>query len=763
MLIPLLETCKKRKRKPKLYAFHTFCDPRCPINPSGPFRDNIRFFIQECADVEDYHVNEMPVWCTLLVQENRGIVVPLYTVEETVTHSKQPFCDHCRCAGLIVGAADSGYVLMTFIYIPKEIITRDSVELNCDDDGLFGFKLKNVVAGYIGCVWKFCLHMGWSHHFVSKRKYHLIIPVDADWNKPLTDSAFGLQTHLLHGLIHCNGFGHLLCINGRGGGSNFLCGREIMDLWDRICTNLHAQKITVEDVSKKKSMDLRLLHGVAYGHPWFGRWGYRFYHGSFGVTEHKYHRALEVLSSLQLDDIIQDFSKTDQSREMTRIIRCYRDLSETCLITIRDLLRLMLTLKSQVPINPKLALAKGLSPASFPLRSSIRAAPPNKLPIREKPIKCHKFAAVIASMDSRWPTRRLHYAAEVIVNALKESESSNQSGMTRQEVRDAARLHIGDTGLLDYVLKSMNNVIVGNHLVQRAINPVHRVLEYTIQELTSSGASLAASRPETESVIQAPASIPTVESCFDVYNDVFFLYKNVLQSYPESDVCGLATQDILDSKCFIKEFPFRDDDDQLLRFICRVLPSSMELDMELSKDFSPGELIVIPLYATIGELKIAAEKALRDTYCITEEYVVTELESVNGLNDEEVVFGALKSGSEVWVKGIGIDLRTELRYEGGPDNWTVKCECGARDDDGERMVSCDICEVWQHTRCSGIEDSDTVPPLFVCRKCCSSLVPQSAEMHGFQYETSETVMLSSGIGFWEEDATRYGKAGFFDC
>ncbi|GAB2211302.1 hypothetical protein Droror1_Dr00016595, partial [Drosera rotundifolia] len=81
---------------------------------------------------------------------------------------------------------------------------------------------------------------GWSHHFVSKRKYHMIIPVDANWNKPLKDTALDVQTHLLHGLIHCNGFGHLVSINGIEGGSRVLCGKEMMDLWDRICTNLHA-------------------------------------------------------------------------------------------------------------------------------------------------------------------------------------------------------------------------------------------------------------------------------------------------------------------------------------------------------------------------------------------------------------------------------------------------------------------------------------------------------------------------------------------
>lgn len=80
--------------------------------------------------------------------------------------------------------------------------------------------------------------LGWGNHYMSKRKYHWIIPIDCDWNKPLEDGVFDLQTHILHGLIHCNGFGHLLSINGIEGGSGYLCGREIMDLWDRICTNL---------------------------------------------------------------------------------------------------------------------------------------------------------------------------------------------------------------------------------------------------------------------------------------------------------------------------------------------------------------------------------------------------------------------------------------------------------------------------------------------------------------------------------------------
>lgn len=49
------------------------------------------------------------------------------------------------------------------------------------------------------------------------------------------------QNHLLHGVIHCNGFGHLLRINGREKGSDFASGREIMDLWDRMCAMLRAR------------------------------------------------------------------------------------------------------------------------------------------------------------------------------------------------------------------------------------------------------------------------------------------------------------------------------------------------------------------------------------------------------------------------------------------------------------------------------------------------------------------------------------------
>ncbi|KAF3649724.1 putative PHD finger protein MALE MEIOCYTE DEATH 1-like isoform X2 [Capsicum annuum] len=682
----IFEDYKKKKKKKgvsNFYGFDTFLDPGCPITLMGAFRDNIRYFLQECAEIEEYTVEGMPVWCTFLVHKKKGVVIPLYTIEENVKSSVRTYCDHCRCAG-------------------------------------------------------------WSHHLVSKRKYHLIIPADSEWKKHLDDGVFDDQAHILHGLIHSNGYGHLISLNGIEGGSKFLCGREVMDLWDRICTNFRVRKITVEDVSKKHLMDLRLLYGVAYGHTWFGRWGYKFSHGSFGIMEHNYEKAIEMLSSIELDHVIDDFRATNRSNVMKQMIVCYRDLSNTPLITIRDLLRFMLAVKSCISFKKEPHVAAPVV-RSCSSRYLMRSAAPNKSAEKEKSVRYRKFSNVAASLDSRWPVRRLEYTAEVIVDALREKREENRfgsCGMSRQEARDAARLHIGDTGLIDYVLKSMNNVIVGGYVVRRAVNRVTRVLEYTIQELRN------CDQPEQEK-LPKPVQDYDANPGSDGYTDVLFLNNNLLLSFAESDVLSLAVRTVLDSKQFLKEWPFTDDpDDTMFRFICCVLPSSLGLEAVFTKGFLPGELVEVPLHSTIGDLKIAIESAMRDTYCIMDNLMVTDIAGMEQMGDNEVLFGIIESGSELWVRGLGLDLDSELRNEGGSDNWTVNCRCGARDDDGERMVACDICEIWQHTRCCGIEDSEAVPSLFVCEACSISLAPPRAQT-SFEfghYGSAAPVPLESHFG-----------------
>lgn len=64
--------------------------------------------------------------------------------------------------------------------------------------------------------------------------------------------------------------------------------------------------------------------------------------------------------------------------------------------------------------------------------------------------------------------------------------------------------------------------------------------------------------------------------------------------------------------------------------------------------------------------------------------------------------------------------------EQGIERWTVECSCGAKDDDGERMLACDKCGVWRHTICSDIHDTQFVPTHFICLKCQNSdLKPKS--------------------------------------
>jgi hypothetical protein len=73
----------------------------------------------------------------------------------------------------------------------------------------------------------------------------------------------------------------------------------------------------------------------------------------------------------------------------------------------------------------------------------------------------------------------------------------------------------------------MNNVIVGSHIVCRAMNPSTRVLEYTIHEL---GNRVLINEPEPK-IVPEPLLVPALVPGADVYSDVVYLYTNVLLLY----------------------------------------------------------------------------------------------------------------------------------------------------------------------------------------------------------------------------------------
>ena len=74
------------------------------------------------------------------------------------------------------------------------------------------------------------------------------------------------------------------------------------------------------------------------------------------MREREYNEAMTTLGSLGLDVIVKDLSKTKTKykAEIKQIIRCYRDMSETHIISLRDLLRFMLTVKSSRAPVPKI-------------------------------------------------------------------------------------------------------------------------------------------------------------------------------------------------------------------------------------------------------------------------------------------------------------------------------------------------------------------------------------------------------------------------
>jgi len=57
----------------------------------------------------------------------------------------------------------------------------------------------------------------------------------------------------------------------------------------------------------------------------------------------------------------------------------------------------------------------------------------------------------------------------------------------------------------------------------------------------------------------------------------------------------------------------------------------------------------------------------------------------------------------------------------GKDKWYFSCDgCGSKGenlDDGERMVECFQCGVWQHTRCNGIQQTSRISSNWMCQKC----------------------------------------------
>ena len=185
-----------------------------------------------------------------------------------------------------------------------------------------------------------CKCIGWHHHPVNKKQWHFIVHTDFKTRgKPELAgkrvcqlcccavpkgervctvcgeidkecSIVDHQTHLLHGLLHANGCGHLKRINGREAGSMVLSGSQLMGLWENICYTLRAREVSVEDVSQKYGVEYRLLNPASSGNTWYGTYGYVFGKGSFGNTATSHKRAGADFRTFPLKNLRSDFVMT---------------------------------------------------------------------------------------------------------------------------------------------------------------------------------------------------------------------------------------------------------------------------------------------------------------------------------------------------------------------------------------------------------------------------------------------------------------------
>ncbi|KAL1149290.1 hypothetical protein V6Z11_A10G182600 [Gossypium hirsutum] len=586
----------KRRVTVDLYDFLTFPSTSSSFGFGGttPFRANIRSFLTKYALLPPLSslFPHMMIWQIVFrvddVTDNfdpSSSVVCLDVVEEDVARSRSVYCDQCR----VVGWSEHPVCSKRYHFIIK-----------VDGNSIGGYHKPCVRCGDI-------LHL--SELRCKSCNYVTTTDDVEDWvYHQLEDT-----THLLHGVIHSNGYGHLLRVNGMEGGSRVLSGCHIMDFWDRLCKTLGVRKVSVTDVSKKYGLEYRLLHAITKGHPWL-------IHDSHksslrvGDATFKKQRASGVLS----------WSRVDVVRVEEAMFRVLRAVSGSNWVSSRA------------------------------LRGAVcRVAPPT---------------------------------------------------------------------LLDHCLMELNGKLAVEGMVVKARhNPNSGCLEYRLEPqnvsiTTNCNDNCVPNFPPSKEILK---------------QDLKLLYESILHPQTMStclpdairNLTISSAEKLLDCKQFVKHYnneKLSSGNEDVICISCEL--ELMDQHKEITPD-PPAELVVLPINAIVLDLKIEASKAFQEVYLAFRRFQAEELLGYTGVEDSTQVKLLLGSTGSVRVRGrcLGKNGLSKYRLERGVERWTVDCTCGAKDDDGERMLACDVCGVWLHTRCFGINESDAVPAKFVCTRCKESL------------------------------------------
>ncbi|KAJ9171057.1 hypothetical protein P3X46_019107 [Hevea brasiliensis] len=647
----------KRRVTADLCDFLTFPSGFEP--PRGPFRTNVKAFLMEHA-LFPPPTSLFPHLMTWQISFRVGdlkegldsapAVACLDIVEEDVAKSRSVYCDQCR----VVGWSGHPVCCKRYHFIIK-----------ADGNSIGGYHKPCTCCGDV-------LHIS---ELRCKTCNHVTTTDDVeDWiYHQLEDT-----THLLHGVVHSNGYGHLLRVNGREGGSKILSGCHIMDFWDRLCKTLGVRKVSVMDVSKKYGLDYRLLHAITKGRPWYGDWGYEFGAGSFALTLDAYKSAVETLSSIPLSIFLSQGRKP--RTRLQDIISFYQSLSDHELVNTRDLFCYLISLIQNAHKSPS-----RVEDSTSKKRRSCTGISPS-----------WSKADFLGVSGSNWVSWR----------ALR-----------------GAVCKVAPPELLDHCLKELGGKAAADGMiVGTRCNPDSGSFEYRLEP---------GNPPSNVVNIGIGSSIITCPSEENLMQDLRFLYECLLHprtmvSYGTEATRDLAigsAEKLLDCKQFVKEYMaekvFQITNPPVICISCDV--EIMDQTEENAPNYPP-ELVVLPPNATVSDLKLEASRAFQEVYLMFKKFHAEELLGCSGVDDSTQVKLLLGSTEFVRLRGrcLGKNGLCKFRMERGIERWTVDCNCGAKDDDGERMLACDVCGVWQHTRCSGIPDSDSVPAKFVCHRCRAS-------------------------------------------
>ncbi|KAL8047400.1 hypothetical protein ABFS82_08G243800 [Erythranthe guttata] len=660
----------KRRVTADLSDFLTFPTAGDLASPaaSKPFRTTVRAFLTKHALLPPPSslFPHLLTWQILfrvgdLAGDDGGpAVVCLDVVEEDVARSRSVYCDQCR----VVGWSSNPVCAKRYHFIIKA-------------DG-------NSIAGYN----KTCAGCGDPLHMTDSRCKscnHVMTTEDVeDWMYQQLENT----THLLHGVIHANGHGHLLRVNGREGGSSLLSGRHIMNFWDRLCRMLGVRKVSVMDVSKKNGLDFRLLHAVVKGHPWYGDWGYQFGAGSFCLTLDDYKMAVGNLASLPLS-LFQSQGRKPRTR-LQDLISFYQSISERELVNLRDLFCFLMCL-----------IHDG---SQSPLKSD--ESPRKKIRTNDSRTLCSWTIDDI---------KRVEGAMFKVLRAV-----SGSTWVSWRALRGAV-CRVGTPELLDYCLKELKGKQAAPGMVVCArCASDSGAMEYRL-ELGS------ATTQSNNYLNNFPLAIyPSEER---LLRDLKYFYDCMLR--PETLVFHVApakrnlavssAMQILDCKQFVKDYHpghfLSVPKENAVQVLCEI--DLLEHHPDEHSHNPPPELLVLSPDATIADLKQEAMRAFQDVYLMFRRFQVDEIVGYGGVDESTQIKLLLGSMEFVRIRGqfLGKNGLSRYRMERGNERWIVDCLCGAKDDDGERMLACDVCSIWQHTRCCGIPDSEGVPARFFCQRC----------------------------------------------